>query len=98
MATADLLRPHLRAAQEQSAHGATIKSVAAAADIRALLADVDRSSLASLSPAELFFVFEASPETAQQVDATLVASAYCAALAIVPADWWGTPGSADTAA
>lgn len=90
------LKPHLQTALEQSAHGVTASVMPVTPDIRALVAGRDLTFVSKLSPEERFFVFEVSPETARRVGVDMLALAYCAALSIVPADWWGTPGAVDT--
>lgn len=92
------LKPHLLAALVQSAHSATANAMPVAPDIRALVAGREPTFVARLSAEERFFVFEVSPETARRVDVAVVAPAYCAALSIVPGDWWGTPGAVNTEA
>jgi hypothetical protein len=94
----DRLRPHLDAARAEAPRAALVDGVAAAEPIRALVRGQPPSFLAGLSPEDRFLVAEASPETAAAADPALLAPGYCAALSRLPADWWGTPGSARTPA
>src|SRR5262245_56615067 len=92
------LKTHLWAALEQSAHTVIASAMPVAPDIRALVAGREPTFVSKLSLQERFFLFEVSLETARQVGADVLAPAYCAALSIMPSDWWGTPGAVDTEA
>jgi hypothetical protein len=47
----------------------------------------------AFTPIENFFLFECTPRLAPRAPIEARASAYCAGVAEVNADWWGVPGS-----
>jgi hypothetical protein len=50
----------------------------------------------TLTPLQSFFVFETAPEYLRKAPREVVRSAYCAAMEVLPGDWWGPYGSVDT--
>ncbi len=93
-----MLKANLQGMIQQSAHGATVHAIPLASRTRELASNREPSFLEHLTPEERFFLFELIPELSQLAGPLLPAEAYCAALPLVPADWWGTPGGADTEA
>ena len=46
-----------------------------------------------LSPIQSFFVFETEPEYLKKAPREVAQAAYCAAMEVLPGDWWGSYGS-----
>ena len=66
-------------------------------DIAAIVDEDPRQWWQSLTPAQAFLLFEASPETAARAPIEARLAAYCAGVESVSAEWWGTPDGPETA-
>ena len=94
------LKRVLVSAREDSQRHYAIDSLPCAGELRRLIGEW-RGPLRpwdGLSGIDAFFVFGAAGELACVVDRGVVAASSCAALAELPADWWGLPGSSSTPA
>jgi predicted transcriptional regulator len=90
------LKQALAEARKQSESYLSGEALPARKDIAAIVDAEARPWWEPLSPEEAFLLFEASPGTAARAPAEVRASAYCAGVAAVSAEWWGTPGYPQT--
>lgn len=87
----------LAEARKQSDAYLSGEALPARKDIAAIV-DVDpRPWWQSLTADQAFLLFEASPQTAARAPADVRLSAYCAGVASISAEWWGTPDWPQTA-
>lgn len=90
------LRQLLGEARTQSDSYLSGDALPARKDIAALVDADAQAWWASLPADEAFLLFEASPQTAARAPVDVRASAYCAGIETISAEWWGLPGSPST--
>jgi hypothetical protein len=86
----------LAEARKQSESYLSGEALPARNDIVAIVDADARPWWQSLTPDQTFLLFEASPPTAARAPADVRATAYCAGVESVSAEWWGTPGAPQT--
>jgi hypothetical protein len=93
------LKRVLASARDQSQRHYSIETLPCFGELRRLVGEArEAPSLDGLSGVDAFFVLGAAGDRARGVDRGVVAAAACAALADLPADWWGLPGAASSPA
>jgi len=90
------LKQQLATAQTQTDAHYAGDALPAAAEVTAIVEREQRPWWEQLTPGEAFLLFEISPSTAARAPADVVANAYCAGVAGVSAEWWGSPGAPRT--
>jgi hypothetical protein len=83
-------------ARRQSDSYLSGEALPARKDIAAIVDGDARPWWQSLTPDQMFLLFEASPDTAARAPAEVRVSAYCAGVEAISAEWWGTPGAPQT--
>jgi hypothetical protein len=96
MATSEL-QQRLRAAVEGRRAHFSAAALPGSDAIRRLAESGPGRPWEGLEPLQQFLLFELSPAVAARAG-DAAAPAYCAALAGLPGDWWGLPGSRETPA
>jgi hypothetical protein len=75
----------------------SLAGIPEAARVRDLVARAP-DSWKALAPEDAFFLFEIDRAAAARAEPRRLAEAYCAGLGATAPEWWGIPGSTDTAA
>jgi len=90
------LKQQLATARTQTDAHYSGDALPVAGDVAAIVDREPRPWWQQLTPDETFLLFEISPRTAARAPADVAANAYCAGVAGVSAEWWGSPGAPRT--
>ena len=90
------LREALRAIRAESQHYFSLAALPSRKQLQQAAEACNGDVWRQMTPLERFFVFGISSKIRAAAGPATVAEAYCAALRVMPADYWGMPGSLDT--